>query len=189
MKELTFSNPLSLPETDQYGRFMVSPSRMRQLVRSRVNLDYSKFAIQNSPDLEQYNSVIDQQFSTLDKFMMLDELDCTVKEFDEANQANWHMPDEYKQIDIAEYLLLKCDSQPALQRTGEELLVFQQAGLFDLLRYLRYLIDVFKENNVVWGVGRGSSVASYCLYLLEVHDVDPLYYDLDFKEFLDLGEE
>jgi DNA polymerase III alpha subunit len=51
-----------------------------------------------------------------------------------------------------------------------------------------YVIDTFKKNNVIWGVGRGSSVSSYILYLLEVHDVDSVMYDLDFNEFLRVGE-
>jgi len=33
-------------------------------------------------------------------------------------------------------------------------------------------------------VGRGSSVASYCLYLLGVHKINSLKFDLDIKEFL-----
>ena len=39
-------------------------------------------------------------------------------------------------------------------------------------------------NNVVWGLGRGSSTASYILYLLGVHKIDSLYYDLPIEEFL-----
>jgi len=56
--------------------------------------------------------------------------------------------------------------------------------LFNLLRYLKYLVDTMKSNNIIWGVGRGSSVASYVLYLLGVHRVDSMYYDLDPTEFL-----
>jgi DNA polymerase III alpha subunit len=62
--------------------------------------------------------------------------------------------------------------------------MFQQRNLFNLLKYLKYLVDTMKENNIIWGVGRGSSVASYVLYLLGVHRVDSMYYDLDPKEFL-----
>ena len=41
-----------------------------------------------------------------------------------------------------------------------------------------------RKNSVLWGLGRGSSVASYVLYLLGVHRINSLYYDLDIKEFL-----
>ena len=49
---------------------------------------------------------------------------------------------------------------------------------------VKILVDVSKENNIVLGVGRGSSVASYILYLLGIHKVDSLAYNLDIKEFL-----
>ena len=87
-------------------------------------------------------------------------------------------------FDIAEYVLNLCKSEAALQRVGEELLLYQARDLFDLLRYLKFLIDTMKKHNLIWGVGRGSSVASYVLYLLEVHRIDSLHYNLDIEEFL-----
>jgi len=41
-----------------------------------------------------------------------------------------------------------------------------------------------RNNHVIWGVGRGSSVASYVLYKLGVHRIDSLFYDLSVDEFL-----
>ena len=110
--------------------------------------------------------------------------DMTVAEFDAVKQNSWHMPEEYKNLDIAEYILGLCDSDAKLQRCGEELLLFQERNLFDLLRYLKYLVDTLQNNNMIWGVGRGSSVASYVLYLLGVHRIDSMFYDLDAREFL-----
>ena len=108
----------------------------------------------------------------------------SIEEFDALNQSNWYMPDEYKTFDIAEHILTLCANDEQLQRVGEELLLYQQKNLFNLLRYLKYLVDTMQQNNVIWGVGRGSSVASYVLYLLGVHRVDSIYYDLDPEEFL-----
>jgi DNA polymerase III alpha subunit len=71
-----------------------------------------------------------------------------------------------------------------LQRAGEVLILFQERGLFPLLQYLKYLVDTMRANEIVWGVGRGSSVASYVLFLLEVHRINSLYYDLSIDEFL-----
>ena len=109
---------------------------------------------------------------------------CSVPEFHQQNQRTWHMPKDYQELDIAEHVLSLCDTQEQLQRCGEELLLYQERGLFDLLRYLKYLVDVMRDNRVIWGVGRGSSVASYVLYLLGVHRIDSMYYDLDVQEFL-----
>ena len=110
--------------------------------------------------------------------------DIAVPEFDRARQEVWFMPDHYTHLDIAEHLLSLCTTQEQLQRVGQELLLYQERDLFDLLRYLKYLVDVMRDNNVIWGVGRGSSVASYVLYLLGVHRIDSMYYDLDPQEFL-----
>jgi DNA polymerase III alpha subunit len=110
--------------------------------------------------------------------------DMPVEEFDQFKQNIWHMPEEYKQLDIAEHILSLCDSDVQLQRCGQELLLFQERNLFDLLRYLKYLVDTMRSHNMIWGVGRGSSVASYVLYLLGVHRIDSMYYDLEPTEFL-----
>ena len=108
----------------------------------------------------------------------------SISEWHADQQRNWHMPQEYKDIDIAEYVLGLCDNEAELQRCGHELLLYQDRDLFDLLRYLRYLVVVMTENNVIWGVGRGSSVASHVLYKLGVHRIDSMYYNLNIQEFL-----
>ena len=77
-----------------------------------------------------------------------------------------------------------CKTDAEIQRAGQELLMFQERNLFNLLKYLKYLVDTMRDNNIIWGVGRGSSVASYVLYLLGVHRIDSMYYDLDPGEFL-----
>lgn len=104
--------------------------------------------------------------------------------FDAEQQATWHMPQQYKDLDIAQYILSLCETEAELQRCGEELLLYQERDLFNLLRYLKYLIDIMTENCVIWGVGRGSSTASYVLYKLRVHRINSMFYKLDVKEFL-----
>jgi DNA polymerase III alpha subunit len=94
------------------------------------------------------------------------------------------MPAEYANMNIAQWLLDQCRTQEELQRVGQELLLYQERDLFPLLRQLKYVIDTWRSNNIVWGVGRGSSVASYVLYLIGVHRINSMYYDLDITEFL-----
>jgi DNA polymerase III alpha subunit len=81
-------------------------------------------------------------------------------------------------------VLSLCSTETELQRCGQELMLYQERGLFDLLKYLTYLVDVMRDNQVIWGVGRGSSVASHVLYLLGVHRINSMFYDLDVTEFL-----
>jgi len=108
----------------------------------------------------------------------------TQEQFDRRCQSRWYMPQEYQGLDIAAHVLSLCQTDQELQRAGQELLLFQERDLFNLLRYLKFLVDVLRANRCIWGVGRGSSVASYVLYLLGVHRINSLYYDLDPQEFL-----
>lgn len=110
--------------------------------------------------------------------------DISIAEFDRQRQELWMMPAEYRDMDIAAYVLGLCSTETQLQRVGQELLMYQERDLFPMLCYLKYLVDVMRKHNMIWGVGRGSSVASYVLYLMGVHRVDSLYYDLDPGEFL-----
>lgn len=110
--------------------------------------------------------------------------DIDLADFDRARQQRWFMPQSYADIDIAEHVLSLCQTQAQLQRVGQELLMYQERDLFDLLRYLKYLVDTMTAHGVIWGVGRGSSVSSYVLFLLGVHRIDSLYYELDPGEFL-----
>jgi DNA polymerase III alpha subunit len=108
----------------------------------------------------------------------------SVPEFHNAQQLMWHMPNKYKELDIAEHILGLCTTEAELQRCGQELLLYQERGLFDLLRYLKYLVDTMTKHNIIWGVGRGSSVASHVLYKLGVHRIDSMHYNLNIHEFL-----
>ena len=46
-----------------------------------------------------------------------------------------------------------------------------------------YLVDYMRDNNILWGVGRGSS-ASYVLYLIGIHKINSIQFGLDWREFL-----
>jgi DNA polymerase III alpha subunit len=136
--------------------------------------------VDNTVKLESWPNIIDP----VPDFYQQRFHNCTVPEFHAQQQSNWHMPEEYKNLDIAVHVLGLCQTQEQLQRCGQELLLYQERDLFDLLRYLKYLVDVMTENHIIWGVGRGSSVASYVLYKLGVHRIDSMYYNLDPEEFL-----
>jgi DNA polymerase III alpha subunit len=108
----------------------------------------------------------------------------SIEEFDKVCQSEWLMPDEYKNFNIVEFILDQTANEEQYQRAVEELTEYENRNMFDLLRWLKYVIDTCRTNNIVWGVGRGSSVASYVLYLLGVHRIDSIKYDLDWQEFL-----
>ena len=142
----------------------------KMIVDPPLDLETAALILGDIPAFMNYNEVAKDKLS--------------VEEWDHRNQSEWFMPEEYKQLDIAKLVLDLCKTDAELQRVGEELLLYQERNLFNLLRYLKYLVDVMRSNHLIWGVGRGSSVASYVLYLLGVHRVNSIFYDLDPREFL-----
>jgi DNA polymerase III alpha subunit len=166
---------------DQYGQTYTTSNELCDLLYKNPGLDISLFQVEDSIE---YNRSVAELHAELDLLDSYHNIDMSVEEFDRVLQTNWHMPQEYRELDIAEYVLSLCQKEHELQRVGQELLLYQERDLFDLLRYLKYLVDTLRKNNVVWGVGRGSSVASYVLFLIGVHRIDSLYYDLNIDEFL-----
>ena len=136
-----------------------------------------------SDDVDKFNSAMEKQgLSPLQKYIPLD---VDQKTFDNVCQSEWFMPDEYKELDVVAHLYSLCKGDDErFHRVNEELAEFQRREMFDLLRYMIYLVDFMRDNTIVWGVGRGSSVASYVLYLIGVHRIDSIKYNLDWREFL-----
>ena len=166
---------------DQYGQTYTTSNELCDLLYKNPALDISLFQVEDSLE---YNRSVVELHAELDLLDSYHNISQTVEEFDTILQRNWRMPKEYKELDIAAYVLGLCKEEHELQRVGEELILYQERNLFDLLRYLKYLIDTLRKNNIVWGVGRGSSVASYVLFLIGVHKIDSLYYNLNIDEFL-----
>jgi DNA polymerase III alpha subunit len=169
---------------NKFGQLVFSNSDMCDLLMQGQEIESLKnVVVDDTVNLEQLLMLVERPDSLL-TWSFPYNTDTPVPEFHLSQQATWHMSDEYKTLDIAAHVLSLCGSEAELQRCGQELLLYQERNLFDLLRYLKYLVDVMSSNCVIWGVGRGSSVASFVLYKLGVHRVDSLYYNLDVTEFL-----
>lgn len=110
--------------------------------------------------------------------------DYTDQEFIEKNLADWNLPEEYANLDILEFVLSKCSTTEQIDRIKYEYAEFNKRNMINVLRWLKYFVDTLREHNLIWGVGRGSSVSSYLLYIIGIHKIDALQYDLDIKEFL-----
>jgi DNA polymerase III alpha subunit len=165
--------------TDKYGQFiydendlcdiyMSDPARSLQRVLTTADIKFNTLNLRDVPELIPYN--ITEELS--------------VEAFDARNRNEWYIPDEYRDFDIARFILDQCKTDAELQRAGEELLLYQERDLFMMLRYLKYFVDTMRKHKIVWGVGRGSSVSSFVLYLIGVHRINALYYDLSIYEFL-----
>ena len=136
-----------------------------------------------SDDVDKFNVAMEDQ--GLDKLQKYIPLDVDQKTFDGVCQGEWFMPQEYKELDVYTFVMSRAGNDlEELKRVEEELAQFRVRGMNNLLRYMIYLVDFMRENDIVWGVGRGSSVASYVLYLIGVHRIDSIQFDLDWREFL-----
>ena len=157
-----------LSEDDICSLYLKNPDQILRNGLVEKAIDFSEVLnLQNIPNLKVYiNS------------------DLSMDQYDSINQDIWYMPKEYSELDIAKHVLDLCKEEYELQRVGDELIKFYERGLFPLLCYCKYLVDTMRQNNIVWGVGRGSSVSSYVLYLLGIHRINSLHYGLSIDEFL-----
>lgn len=148
--------------------------------------DLSNVMVNVDPDIDLFNKythIMNTGWPVLKQVIEVD----SIEEFDRINQDTWFMPEKYKDLDIVNYLMEKARKQTHTihyLRTEAELQVYEERGLLDLLRFLVYFVEAMRNYNIVWGVGRGSSVASYVLYLIGIHKVDSVKYELNFNEFL-----
>lgn len=104
--------------------------------------------------------------------------------FDVFHQK-WNIPESYKNMDIISHVLSSSNNKEETDRLEMELEIFKNRNFLDVLRSIKFVIDTMIDNNITYGVGRGSSVASFVLYKLKVHRIDSLKYDINFNEFLE----
>lgn len=166
---------------DQYNRRILKEKDIIDLLYIDPCHDLTNCYLDNPA---QHNNAIDINYSDLNKLNSLPNIDLSIEDYHKLNQTHWFMPDKYKNFDIAAWVLEKCNNNPTeLQRCGQELLEYAARDLLPLLQYLKYLVDIMNENNLVWGVGRGSSVASFVLYKIGVHKINSIEYQLPLEEF------
>ena len=170
--------------TDALGIPIYSPSDIFDLIYQGNLSELSNLTVEpNSEIINKFNqSAIQFGDITLTEYV---DPHISIKDFDTILQQDWLMPSEYKELDIEAWLYTQIPPwDPEHTRVTEELTAFKERNMLDLLRWMKYFVDTCKANNVVWGVGRGSSVASYVLYLIGVHKIDSIKYNLDWQEFL-----
>lgn len=170
-------------KNDQYGRVEISENdAIKALLENKIE-NLSGVFLDNIDTINQYNQARKQNADNIPELISLPNLDLSIKEFDRLNQNSWFMPENYCP-NLIEWLFEQCKTDEEAIRISQELELFISYNMLNVLRYVKYLVDTMRENSIVWGVGRGSSVASYVLYLIGVHKVNSLKYNLDINEFL-----
>ena len=165
---------------DKFKRPMTDETVGIEMLYNNKSFTNTEFML--SDDIKLYNENC-AEFD-IEKVQILTETD-----FDRIN--TYLIPKHYLDIDVEEYIntlvsdrVDRTDNAATSRRVDMELAEYKSRNLYPVLRVLIYIIDTMRKNNIVWGIGRGSSIASYVLYLLSVHKVDSIKYNLDIKEFL-----
>ena len=165
---------------NEHGDVIFSEEDAIDLLYNDPNFDIAKLYFN---DIEKYTDSLKELGTNLPVINTAPKRPDIV-EFDKSNCEKWHMPEKYYQINVLQWLLDKCQNDEEKLRVQMEYDLFEKKNFIRVLQFLIYFVDTLRASNMVWGVGRGSSVASFCLFLIGVHKINPLLYNLDITEFL-----
>ena len=169
-------------KTNSYGQVILSSDNLRELLLQGKNISHLNVIRDEEIALfEKYQSELLPKTVT---FLDAPEETLTFEEFHEKCAGEWIFPVIYQQLDVKTWLLDKCTTQEQIDRVNVEYQLYEDRDLIMLLRMFIYLISYLRENRFIWGVGRGSAVSSFCLYLIGVHRVDPIKYNLSIYDYL-----
>lgn len=166
---------------DEYGRLKMDTEDIinlyvQQGVEKNIHItdndEYEKYI--------KYNKKFNRNYDSLKK---LEPINIDSNTYLQEYSKEWIIPEKYYDYDIIEILKSRCNNTTELDRMIKELNEFVKRDQIQILYLMFYLVDWLKENNIVWGVGRGSSVASFVLYLIGINRINPLEFDIDMYEF------
>ena len=165
---------------DKFGNPIFNSADIFKILYQGKLTNLNEIIVDHSEEIEQLEKTAEFEFKRFNE--QLDQI--SIEDFDHALQSEWFMPSKYKEFDVTEYCLNRCSTAEQVDRVKQEMAAYEARGMTPLLQWTKHFVDTCKENNIVWGVGRGSSVASFVLFLLGVHQIDSVKYNLDWQEFL-----
>ena len=167
---------------DQYDRVVYDRQDLYDMLFDGLDITPIK-ELDWHEDFDKYNEALIKNHVEGQPLQPIKKLNIDISEFDRLNQQTWFMPEKYMKINVKSYIFDRTPDH-ALDRVNMEWELYDKYQLIDVLKACIFIVDTFREKGIVWGVGRGSSVSSYILYLLGIHKVDSIKYDLDINEFL-----
>lgn len=165
---------------DKYTNPVFNETDLFNALYKGHSIDSSEITVDNSYEISQFLKIADISLPVAD--LLLDTL--SIVEYDNLHQQQWFMPSEYYNINIYDFCIAKCCTVEEECRVLEELNEFNNRNMLALLQWLIYFVDVCTADNIIWGVGRGSSVSSFVLYLIGIHRIHSIKYNLNWQEFL-----
>lgn len=163
---------------DDLGRVVMTSNGLTTLLSEGKPIN--GLLVEENSETTKYNFFSDNSLTLYTKELQ----EQTSEEYDIESTAKWTTPEEFTNINLEEWLLSRCSTDIQKKRVFKELNMYSERDLYPLLHHLIFLVEHFRKNNIVWGVGRGSSVASYVLFLIGIHKVDSIRYQLEIEEFL-----
>lgn len=169
-------------KVNMYGQAILSSDNLRELLLQGKNIGHLN--VEEDEEILLFKKHQAELLQETIVFLAAPEEILTFDEFHQKCSNEWIFPEVYQQIDTKKWLLDKCKKQEEVDRVNEEYALYEERDLIMLLRLFIYLVDYMRKNKFIWGVGRGSSVSSYILYLIGIHRVDSLKYGFDIKDYL-----
>lgn len=162
------------------GDISINEDTLLEYISSGIDVKEHVYVDEITENIKKYNSLLPE----CSRLTIKTEL----KPFD----LSLVIPEKYKYMSVRSYIykkLLKSYEtdeyiEQYISRVDDEYMLYKKHGLINFLRILIYISDVMKDKDIVHGVGRGSCVASFILYIIGIHRVNSVYYDLDITEFL-----
>lgn len=167
---------------NKYGQAILSSNNLRDLLLQGKNISHLNVVFDE--DIELFKKYQSELLNETVIFLDAPEETLDFDEFHKKCADEWIFPKIYQQIDVKAWLLDKCTEQQQIERVNIEYAMYEERDLIMLLRLFIYLVDYMRKNRFIWGVGRGSSVSSYILYIIGIHRVDSLFYQLDIRDYL-----
>ena len=154
------------------GKIVVRPDKVEELLIRGIPLSKIRVTELND-EIRKFNAITEEH------------LDLVSDENISLN-LDWDIPPEFKNLNLDEYvnsLIAQEQSEIAEIRLQNEFQEFKRRNMQMFLRTIIFIVAEFRKKNIVWGVGRGSSCASYLLFKIGLHSVNPLKYKIPYSEF------
>lgn len=168
---------------DAYGRVVLTADEMVALLYEGRELNNDILG-EASEEIHRYNELCRLNDKLEYRIPVADLLPDSPEGEHARRRDTWFLPLSYAERDIWPLLEQRCSNDAERERLAQERVEYEKRGLLPLLRLMMYLVDEFRHRKIVWGVGRGSSVASFALYLIGIIKINPMRYGLEIGEFL-----
>lgn len=166
---------------NEYGQVVLSTEQMIDMMLQEGVIN--NVIISDDDEVAKYEKFSAKFYKEYNSIKRAIPIKVTPTQYFNDLSTKWIIPEKYYEYDIVTILSSRCKSDVELERLVIELREFIKRDQVKIILAMFYLVDWLRENKIVWGVGRGSSVASFVLYLIGINRINPIDFDIDLSEF------